>query len=97
MGPWSIGGGGNYSTSYSDIRNASSGTTVRIEDTSKQLYVVAVVSLRQSDLLEKPFLIFADEIAKEKRDFERENEAWEAKSRSGHNDHGVVPEPFQSS
>lgn len=63
FGPWSVGGGGSSSTSFTDVRNASAGTTIKIEDTSDQLYVVGIISLRPSDLYDHPGLAFKDEVA----------------------------------
>ena len=54
IGSFSIGGGGSHSQHFSDIRNASSGTTIRIEDKSDQIYVIGSVSVRVSDLVDSP-------------------------------------------
>ena len=54
IGSFSIGGGGSHSQHFSDIRNASSGTTIRIEDKSDQIYVIGSVSVRVSDLVNSP-------------------------------------------
>lgn len=77
IGPFSIGGGGSSSSSFTDIRNASSGTTIRIEDQSNQIYVVAVISLRTSDLLDNPSLRIKPELIALDREIASEQDHWE--------------------
>jgi hypothetical protein len=50
FGPWRVGGGESSSTSSSSVSNTSSGSTVRLSDTSGQAYIIGVISQKMEDL-----------------------------------------------
>jgi len=76
LGPISIGGSGGSSMHYTDIKNSSSGTTIRIEDTSDQIYVVGVASLRPIDLYESARLRMEAEVAQIDGEIADADSAW---------------------
>jgi hypothetical protein len=50
FGPWSVGGGESSSTSSTTISNTSSGTSITINDTSGDAYLIGVISRKMDDL-----------------------------------------------
>lgn len=81
FGPWRVGGGGSSSTSWGSTTNTSSGSTIRIADTSGQACIVAVISQKMDDLVAsaRPFIEPAIDLH---RMFEREEAAAAQKCRA---------------
>lgn len=73
FGPFRIGGRGAYSQSVANVQNQSNGTTIRIEDRSNSIYIIGVVSLKVSDLIQ---LYYEDLARTASRQAEEVDENW---------------------
>lgn len=54
FGPWRIGGSVSTSSSRSEVSNQSSGTTIRIEDTSNKPFIISVISYKMDEIFGRP-------------------------------------------
>jgi hypothetical protein len=76
FGPFAVGISGGSSTSSNSVSNTSSGTTVKFDDNSGQVYVLAVVSNKMDEYLANRTLFRAMGRA-EFSEFERASMAWQ--------------------